>query len=426
MECFCYKMSCRVGLINGENTFTFITVREGEIIVNKKIFQGIRLTEDQCKWMVKYLSCMVLISLMTFFVAVVMYHLVRMYPDDSINGSQFPERQGRYNEVLLTHRLVKFDVDAGISDEAEATQAWGNIDRFMMNVKTNCSSTMSTLHFLQCASLILGQHFSYRDARTVTFGYAHHYSDCDANAYLLIDAAHAAGKEVNIVYSPGHAFISFIAKHLGYTYYWETTANNNRGRQAFLIDSVYKKSLNGFDYLPQSSAMAEKLYPVMIFSVLSPSWRKWILNTTDSDIISTPYFNELSYITKPALTASDVTRLDGIIQSNISSAAERFILARYYIQHGNKIWGRVILSRIAPDDCKTECLSLMADASCLWRVAYIFSYLFGVFSIPVDLLFLYYYFLFVAALYILCFVGTGAYYYGKSRNHECKKGCAGS
>ncbi|EOK1275704.1 TPA: hypothetical protein ACHID9_004437 [Escherichia coli] len=118
----------------------------------------------------------------------------------------------------------------------------------------------------------------------VSPAYASQFSDCDLNVYLLIDAAKESGRQIEIIFAPFHAFISYIDDN-NVRAYWETTANNNKGTVADLNDNHwYQKTFNKFYYAPRSENYIESLYPVLIANSVDSAHKKEIYNNLKPEI----------------------------------------------------------------------------------------------------------------------------------------------
>ena len=121
-----------------------------------------------------------------FFIALALYFWNGWSGSFGFEGKQYPERFAAYNETLMTHRMVRFDLDNGLTDAIFARKAWGNIDWFLRSVKHDCHDNASTFIFLQCANQILGENFQYQPFDAVSPAYSTHHSDCDTRLCPLI------------------------------------------------------------------------------------------------------------------------------------------------------------------------------------------------------------------------------------------------
>ncbi|MFX4311474.1 hypothetical protein F8O53_05885, partial [Enterobacter sp. 63] len=172
-----------------------------------------------------------------------------------------PSIKGESDLRLLSHRLISYDELQGFVTEEMASLARGNTLHFLKTVDMQCDKR-TVGNFITCANNILGKQFYYKSSDVVAEAWGNRYSDCDLNSYLLMDAMYLSGFKAEIVYAPGHAFISFKDAS-GNLHFQETTANNNTGENADLTSPFYIKTLPGFYYQPHDSAYAEKMYPVL-------------------------------------------------------------------------------------------------------------------------------------------------------------------
>lgn len=127
------------------------------------------------------------------------------------SGSTEPDRQ------FMSHRMILSDERDGLISHEKARQAFSITAGYFSDVLKNCmkDNDQPTKAFLSCANQRLGEHFYYYPSRETGIAWAGHYSDCDSNVYLLLDALRLAGKTASIVYAPGHAFLSWTDEQTG-------------------------------------------------------------------------------------------------------------------------------------------------------------------------------------------------------------------
>ncbi|MBS2525934.1 hypothetical protein KFY69_28255, partial [Salmonella enterica subsp. enterica serovar Typhimurium] len=130
---------------------------------------------------------------------------------------------GEKDPTLLSHRMISFDKENNIITSETAALAYGNTLKYLHSVRAKCNPNVKTTNFLECANNILGDNFYYHQSPMVSLAWANHYSDCDLNVYLLMDALKQAGKNSSIVYAPGHAFLAFTDGSNNSVQFWETT-----------------------------------------------------------------------------------------------------------------------------------------------------------------------------------------------------------
>lgn len=270
-----------------------------------------------------------------------------------------PSLEGQANLTLLSHRLIQYDEQQGFVTSDIASLARGNTLAFIKKVEEQCDRKTAT-GFITCANNILGHLFYYKPSNTVADAWANRYSDCDLNSYLLMDVMYRAGFKPSIVYSPGHAFISFIDEN-GNIYFQETTENNNMGNKADMTDSFYIKTLPGFYYQPQDAAFSEKLYPILTTSKLTEKNGQQLATNMFSMWPNNPLVQDVFYHYRNPLTAADAEQLRSLLATDISSSIKRTTLARYYQQKGDIDEAVSYLEKIDDAMCSDSCLELKAD-----------------------------------------------------------------
>ncbi|PYZ79201.1 hypothetical protein DNK65_13545 [Citrobacter koseri] len=290
-----------------------------------------------------------------------------------------PVNHAQYDPSKLTHRMVKFDESNGLISEKEAQIAYGNINNYLKKVKDRCNTGNKIEEFLQCANNALGEDFYYKSAGSVGKGYTNHHSDCDSNVYLLFDAARVFNKNIDIVYAPRHAFISFHDEENGINRYWETTTNENRGQLANLTQPLYRKTFNDFYYSPIEEGLAEKIYPILTLSYVDAAKRESIIDSLDKTLSNNPllldqYYSQLEK--NKELTEEKIENLNNLIQNDISAIDKRIILSRYYLNKNDIDKAKSIMSQIDDKECDLSCMEVRKQLS---NVDCIYYYIMDVF-----------------------------------------------
>lgn len=278
----------------------------------------------------------------------------------STTGSSEPDLS------LMSHRMIASDIQDGLISPQNAKRAFSNTAGYFNEVKREClkENTHQTKDILSCANKILGNHFYYYPARETAYAWAGHYSDCDLNVYLLLDALHLFNKTASIVYAPGHAFLSWKDEQTGLPAWWETTSEANHGRPADLALNFYQKTLEPFYYRPQSAAFAERFYTSV---VTLNSLNMGLKDNRLKDIIKlypdNPFVEDLEYENKTSLTPADVAWLQARFKTDMSSVTKKQLLANYYQKKGNAELAKHYANRIDIDSCDTDCRPLMIMVS---------------------------------------------------------------
>ncbi|WP_139539220.1 hypothetical protein [Klebsiella spallanzanii] len=318
-------------------------------------------------WRYLLLTCLLSVFAVTFLKLV---FFVMDYKDlTEIRAERFkntPVNHAQYEPSKLTHRMVKFDESNGLISEKEAQIAYGNINNYLKKVKDRCNIGNKIEEFLQCANNALGENFYYKSAGSVGEGYTNHHSDCDSNVYLLFDAAKVFNKNIDIVYAPRHAFISFHDDENGINRYWETTANENRGQLADLTQPLYRKTFNDFYYSPIEEGLAEKIYPILTLSYVDTAKRESIIDSLDKTLSNNPllldqYYSQLEK--NKELTEEKIENLNNIIQNDISAIDKRLILSRYYLNKNDIDKAKSIMSQIDDNECDLSCMEVRKQFS---------------------------------------------------------------
>ncbi|MHC3774509.1 hypothetical protein ACYDMD_20110 [Pantoea agglomerans] len=307
----------------------------------------------------------------------VIYPFARNWYDGDYSGRKFeqPARtreniSGNYDPELLSHRLIDFDRQNGIATAERAALAFGNTQAWLNDVRQHCDMNLSNQDYLTCANQLLGLHFYYSPVQAVSDGWAGHYSDCDLNVYLLMDAMHAAGREAEIVYAPHHAFISYRDEITHEPLYWETTNKHNTGESADLRLSFYRKTPSHFYYIPESATYAESLYPALVIDKITPADRRnALLINLHQRYPDNPIVQDAWYEQKSAITREDAQMLVSLLKTDITSVSKRLLLAGYFINHKEENKVQQLLKEISDEDCNTTCLRLKSQRSVSYRFA---------------------------------------------------------
>ncbi|HDS4948385.1 TPA: hypothetical protein QHX34_002719 [Klebsiella aerogenes] len=278
--------------------------------------------------------------------------------------------------TLMTHRMITSDIQDGLISPQDAKRAFGNTAGYFNEVKREClkESTQQTKDILSCANKILGDHFYYYPARESATAWAGHYSDCDSNVYLLLDALQLFNKTASIVYAPGHAFISWTDEMTGLPAWWETTSDANHGRPADLSrNDLYRKTMVPFYYLPQSAHYAEQFYTsVVTLQSLPEELKQKRLNQAVRQYPNNPFVDDIRYSLKESFSETDISQLHEQLLTDVSSVTKTFLLANYYSKGGDDTMATYYINKIDIDNCDAECRNIMVIAhpsSRIWFIA---------------------------------------------------------
>jgi hypothetical protein len=263
---------------------------------------------------------------------------------------------------LLTHRIIMTDLHYGLTSDAEVQAALSNSQFVLSEIKKLCSSTRNTGQFLQCANNILGEHFSYQETLLTSAGYSRGVSDCDLNVYLLLDAARLLNRQINIVYAPGHAFLSYTDEN-GITQFWETIEPDNHGQPAELWTSAYAKTLHPFFYTPQPENKVEDIYRLFILGKLPENERTYLLSALHETLHDNPLYLSAYYGNKKGINQEDVNHLLYLLQKDTYSFDKKIIAARFFNIDRNYNQAEQLLNSIPEHQCTKECLEEKAKYS---------------------------------------------------------------
>ncbi|EOY4807592.1 hypothetical protein ACP56K_004389 [Escherichia coli] len=263
---------------------------------------------------------------------------------------------------LLTHRIIMTDQHYGLTSDAEVQAALSNSQFVLSEIKKLCSSTRNTGQFLQCANNILGEHFSYQETLLTSAGYSRGVSDCDLNVYLLLDAARLLNRQINIVYAPGHAFLSYTDEN-GITQFWETIEPDNHGQPAELWTSAYAKTPHPFFYTPQPENKVEDIYRLFILGKLPENERTYLLSALHETLHDNPLYLSAYYGNKKGINQEDVNHLLYLLQKDTYSFDKKIIAARFFNIDRNYNQAEQLLNSIPEHQCTKECLEEKAKYS---------------------------------------------------------------
>lgn len=269
--------------------------------------------------------------------------------------------------TLMTHRMITSDIQSGIVTPENVKRAFSHTNGYFKEVKATClqDNIKNTEDYLSCANKILGNHFYYYPARETASAWAGHHSDCDLNVYLLLDALQIFNKSASIVYTPGHAFLTWTEAQDGRSAWWETTFDENHGNIADLSNNeLYMKTLAPFYYQPQSADFAEHFYmSVVIFNSLKPEERKKKAPQISQRYPKNPLVEDILYEQITSLTPSDIEKIKSRLNIDVSSTTKKYLLANYYMKQGDKDNADKYISKIDINSCGKECQEIRKQTS---------------------------------------------------------------
>ncbi|HEC8710271.1 TPA: hypothetical protein R4C66_002075 [Salmonella enterica subsp. enterica serovar Poona] len=265
---------------------------------------------------------------------------------------------GEKDPTLLSHRMISFDKENNIITSETAALAYGNTLEYLHSVREKCDANLKTTNFLECANNILGDNFYYHQSPMVSLAWANHYSDCDLNVYLLMDALKQAGKNSSIVYAPGHAFLAFTDGSNNSFQFWETTHRHNHGEVSDMKNpELYKSTPNTFYYTPMTQDFAEHLYPALVLDYIDDKIRGFLLEKLRRELPDNPLLTDYWYAyAVEKLTIDDIKNLSELLKSDPTSIDKKLTLSRYWLTHDNPEKARMYLNQIDNNDCDTGCL----------------------------------------------------------------------
>lgn len=268
-----------------------------------------------------------------------------------------------FDDKYLTHRLIKMDLDYGITTQETMRKALINVSQFLQSVNARCSwknTDKGTADYVACANERLHDNFYYTPSVEVSNNYAIHRSDCDTNTYLMLDAMRMKGIDGYIVYAPGHAFLAW-KDSFGNFNYRETTSNNNNGEPADLSLDLYTKTVDKSYYTPFNSQLAEKVYNALIYDKSKGRVDISTLYSSNRDnaIISGWYFSALDDLKK--VTKADAQLMVSSLLTDFTSTDKKMAVLHYLMRNNQKSKALVMLGNIPSDSCGRECFTAGAD-----------------------------------------------------------------
>lgn len=287
-----------------------------------------------------------------------------------------------YNKNLISHRMISSDLNEGLISPPNADKAFSNTAGYLEEVNKQCiKDTPPQINsFLSCANQLLGEHFYYYPARETAIAWAGHYSDCDSNVYLLLDALSLINKTASIVYAPGHAFLSWADETTGAPVWWETTLNSNHGGIADLSwNDLYPKTMAPFYYHPQTAVFAETFYrSVVTIKSLSEEKKREQLDKVLRLYPDNPLVEDIKLEQQISVSKDDISRIEAYLNTDISSGTKLITLAKYYLDVGNKNKAASYISRIDIDSCRGECRNIRTSLLPIDRVWFFASNLLSI------------------------------------------------
>lgn len=276
-----------------------------------------------------------------------------------------------FNDGYLTHRLIKMDLNYGITTVPIQQKALGNVNQFLEEVSNKCpwqDTDKGVFSYVACANERLHDIFYYTPSVDVSNNYAIHRSDCDTNTYLMMDALKMKGRYAYIIYAPGHAFLAW-KDSFGNLNYWETTSGNNKGQLASLSDKLYDKAFERTYYTPVNDVKAEKIYNALIYtkSQVRVDIARLYNDNRDNAIISDWYFSARDE--KKKITRDEAQLIISLLNTDFTSVDKKLAVVHYMMQHNQKENASVIFGTIPYEKCGRDCFVTGAD---MGNVVYIF------------------------------------------------------
>lgn len=276
---------------------------------------------------------------------------------DFFNRYQPPaERDSSFNDTLLSHRVIEMDSDNGIIGATATSTALANVNHYLSSVARSCHYDDNAAAFLNCANAVLHENFYYHSADDAGRGYADHNSDCDTNAFLIMDAAKAAGLPTYIVYSPGHAFVAWKDDQ-GHFQYHETTGGNNKGRPFNFRDRLYKKTMDRTYYTPRAydDPVVIATYHALMSAVSGRGDKlpELVARYPDNTLMTSAWFRWKRQ--HGTLSLADAERIDRILKTDITDSGMYLSLTDIYIRAGNLDRARQAFDNLPARDCGDEC-----------------------------------------------------------------------
>ncbi len=150
----------------------------------------------------------------------------------------------------LVPELIGYEIDQGVtSDGQKAMNIYHHVLQEADSIYPPATHSRDDhLQYLQSIGKHLGQYFSYEAHTGLSEGLARQAIDCDLRAFMYHDIAAKHGVELNLVHSPGHAFIGWNNQGNGEDIFWETTSQF--GHEAdFRNTKSYIPSKSKYDYV---------------------------------------------------------------------------------------------------------------------------------------------------------------------------------
>lgn len=286
--------------------------------------------------------------------------------DDNNNEKDFHSRysvttpvNSAYDGQYLTHRLVKMDLDYGITTQETMRNALSNVIQYLKNVNATCpwqNTDEGTAAYVACANERLHDNFYYTPSVEVSNNYAIHRSDCDTNTYLMIDAMRMKGIEGYIVYAPGHAFLAWKDSFSNFNYR-ETTSYNNKGKPADLSIDWYTKTIDRSYYTPVNVQMAEQIYNALIYD---KSKGRVNIDTLYSKNKENAFIADWYFYARDKqhqTTKSDAQLMLSLLHTDFTSTDKKIAVLHYLMRNKQKDKALVMLDNIPADKCGRECFS---------------------------------------------------------------------
>lgn len=290
--------------------------------------------------------------------------------DDNNNEEDFHNRytgttsvSSAYDGQYLTNRLIKMDLDYGITTQETMRNALSNVSHYLKSVNATCpwqNTDKGTAAYVACANERLHDNFYYTPSVEVSNNYAIHRSDCDTNTYLMIDAMRMKGMEGYIVYAPGHAFLAWKDSFGNYNYQ-ETTSYNNKGKPADLSIDWYTKTIDKSYYSPVNAQMAEQIYNALIYDKSKGRVNIDTLYSKNKEntFISDWYF--YSRDKQHKITKSDAQLMLSLLHTDFTSTDKKMAVLHYLMRNKQKDKALVMLDTIPADKCGRECFTAGAE-----------------------------------------------------------------
>lgn len=290
-----------------------------------------------------------------------------------------------FDSSLLTHQMILYDLEHGITSTEIANKALSNINYYLAEVGNDCKfgekqTTSDITDYISCANKKLGKYFYYQPSQETSNNYAKQRSDCDLNTYLLIDVASLVGIDAYIIYSPRHAFWAAKSRNKDIIF-WETTIDNNNGGK---IDIKIKDSSNintnelNVDFLSSfytqnsrvpyyryyDAAYGLSLYKILV-SDLSQFDSSMLIESSyfanaENVIIEDAYIELL--LRKNKINDSILRKIENSLQTDITDSSKHISLATFYKNEGmsHKAYEHVD-TLLKLNRCDKDCIKLVIE-----------------------------------------------------------------